>query len=82
MGPKIGVEDNLRPVKKYLSRKGYEVCSIKEDTLESFDAVVISGMSENFLGMQDTETGAPIIDATGLTPEEVYDRIRDGLKRK
>jgi len=81
LGPRVGVEDNLKPVKEYLSSKGYEVCSIREDLLENFDALVISGMSENFLGVQDTETGAPVIDAAGLSPKEIFSRIEDGLKR-
>lgn len=81
MGPKIGVEDTLGQVKQYLTEKGYEVKSLKENP-ESYDAIVVSGQDKNFLGMHDTATKVPVIDAKGMTSEQVYDRLKVSLDKK
>ena len=77
---KIDVQKGLTPVQEYLAEHGYDVETIDFDTFsnvqeEDYDAVVVTGMNNDFLGMQDTVTGAPVIDATGMTPEEVYEQI-------
>ncbi len=38
--------------------------------------LIISGMQNNMLGVQDTAFAAPIIDATGLSAEEVYEELQ------
>lgn len=77
---KIAVEQNLTPVKDYLTGKGYQVeCITFNDQsftkLKDYDAIVVTGLKNDFLGMQDTMTGAAIINATGMTPEEVEKEI-------
>lgn len=77
---KIAVQKGLTPVQEYLEDQGYEVETIESDIFtkaqnEDYDAIVLTGMSKDFLGMQDTATKAPVIDATGMTPEEVYEQI-------
>lgn len=77
---KIAVEQNLTPVKDYLADKGYQVDCIRisDETpskLQGYDAVVINGLSNNLLGIQDTMTGAVVINADGLTPEEIGKEI-------
>ena len=78
---KIAVQKGLTPVQEYLAEHGYDVETIDFDTFsnvqeEDYDAVVVTGMNNDFLGMQDTATGAPVIDATGMTPEEIYEQIQ------
>lgn len=79
MNSKIAIEPNLTTVKNYLTDKGYDVESIKfnesSNNLENYDAIVVSGLSTNFLGVQDTETQAVVINADGLTPEEVAKQL-------
>lgn len=77
---RIAVQKGLRPVQEYLEDQGYEVESVDFDAFtqaqnENYDAIVLTGMNKDFLGMQDTATGAPVIDATGMTPEEVFEQI-------
>lgn len=77
---KIAVQEGLRPVQEYLEDQGYEVETVNFDAFtqaqnEDYDAIVLTGMNKDFLGMQDTATGAPVIDATGMTPEEIYEQI-------
>lgn len=76
----VAVERNLAPVKDFLSGKGYNVESIdfnREYTkeMEKYDAVVVTGMNKNFLGMENTVTKAVVIEAKGLTAEQVYNEI-------
>lgn len=80
MKGKIAVEQNLTPVKDYLTGKGYEVDCIRisdENTakLAKYDAIVVNGLSNNMLGVQDTMTSAVVINASGMTPEEIGKEI-------
>lgn len=77
----IGIEPALTPIKEYLIEKGYTVTELNHDIQKDdmdytqFDAIVISGMSDDFLGMEDIKSDALIIDASGLTPEEVEEEL-------
>lgn len=80
MVKKIAVQKGLTPVQEYLEDQGYTVETVEFDAFtkaqnEDYDAIVLTGMSKDFLGMQDTATDAPVIDATGMTPEEVFEQI-------
>ena len=85
MKHKVAVENSLTPISEYLSKKGYSVDSVdfsKEYTrgMDLYDAVVVTGLNENFLGVEDTNTKAVVIDAKGLTAEQVYNRLEDRLQ--
>jgi hypothetical protein len=34
-------------------------------------------MSNNFMNIQDTGTSAPVIDASGKSPQDIVERLRD-----
>lgn len=81
---KIAVQRGLTPVQEYLEDQGYEVEAVDFDAFskaqnENYDAIVLTGMSNDFLGMQDTATSAPVIDATGMTPEEICEQIEQAF---
>jgi galactitol-specific phosphotransferase system IIB component len=73
----IAVEKSLSNISDYLKDHGYKVYEIdatqtnNKDFIRGFDAVVISGINKDFLGIQDTTTEMPVIIASGLKPEEV-----------
>lgn len=80
MNKTIAVEHNLTPVVEYLSEKGYKVESIDFGSeyrkgIDKYDAVVITGMNKDFLGVQDIVSKIPVIEAKGLSAEQVYDQI-------
>jgi Uncharacterised protein family (UPF0180). len=80
MKDKIAIEPAISNVKNYLAEKGYTVESMSEQSpkdLHGYDAVVVSGMNTNLLGMQDTQTKAVVINADGLSPEQVAERLND-----
>lgn len=71
----VAVEDNLASVKDFLSAKGCQIIDVEKARNRQVDAVVISGMDENLLGMEDVTINAPVINAKGRTPEEVWNNI-------
>ena len=80
----IAIEDNLSPVKEFLADKGYEVKNIDysmgiSTLINKFAAFVVTGLDSNSLGINDTETKAIVIDAAGMTPEQVYDELKSRL---
>lgn len=82
---KIGVEKGLSNVAGYLIKEGYSVEALSESIdsniskLSGLDAIVTAGYNTDMLGISNTETKAPVINAKGLTPEEVKDKIEQRL---
>ncbi len=86
MSKTIAVERNLTPVIEYLSEKGYTVEGInlgREYTknIDRYDAVVITGMNKDLLGVQDIVSNIPVIDAKGLSAEQVYNQLTTRLEQ-
>jgi hypothetical protein len=75
MTKRIAVEDNLSPVKDFLTSQGCEVIDVESAMYTQVDAVVLSGVKQNLLGMQDIMIDAPVITASGKTPEEIWNSI-------
>lgn len=71
---KIAVEDTLTDVKQMLQEQGYTVVSTKNSS--NVAAVVVSGMDNNLMNIQDITTKAPVIDASGKSPDQILSRIR------
>lgn len=78
---KVAVEKGLKPIKNYLENQGYSVKEFDDrkktapNFLKKFDAVVVTGESNNSLGIQDTITKTSIISADGMTPEDIKNQI-------
>ena len=85
MGKRIAVSESLAPVKRALNRAGYDVVNLESDAAISekgmgdYDAIVISGMDQNMMGMQDISGRAVLVDATGKDPEEILDELEQRL---
>lgn len=83
---KIGIEKGLSNVAGYLIKEGYSVEALSESIdnniskLSGLDAIVTAGYNTDMLGISDTETKAPVINAKGLTPEEVKSRLEQQLR--
>ncbi len=71
---RIAVEPALSQVANLLKEKGYQVMGM--DQFQNADCVVINGGDDNLMGMQDTLTNAPVIDANGMTAQQVLDHIK------
>lgn len=84
---KIGVEKGLSMIADYLSSQGYSVETLGE-TFENniskygnLDAIVTADYNTDMMGFSDTSTKVPVINASGLTPEEVKKSIDEKITR-
>lgn len=82
MKKKIAVEDGLKNMRDFLSSRGYDVerLSKGKNSLDNYDTIVVSGQDNNFIGIHDSITKKPVIDATGKSPQDVYNQLK-GLLR-
>lgn len=78
---RIGVEKGLTNVADFLTKEGYSVEMLSESMesnasgMNGLDAVVTAGYNTNMMGFADTETKAPVINAEGLSPQEIKNMI-------
>lgn len=78
---KIGIEQSLSDVEAALKEKGYEVVTMKtEDDAKGCDCCVVTGLDTDMLGISDTMTGASVIQATGLTADEICQQVEQKLQ--
>lgn len=77
----IAVEEGLSGLKEALAAQGYDVIGLEEREIEKADAVVISGMDQNLMQMEDIKTKVPVISAEGKTSEEVVRSINQYFDR-
>jgi predicted Rossmann-fold nucleotide-binding protein len=75
---RVAIEANLSNVREYLSQQGYqcEELNAQNASAQGYSAVVISGADQNIMGMANAQTNAQVINAHGMTPQEVAKRIQ------
>jgi len=78
---KIAIQEGLNPIKDYLSNEGYTIKEFDNrkknagNFLNKYDAIIVTGENQDIMGVEETISITPIIDATGMTGEEVKMRI-------
>ncbi|MDT9723484.1 hypothetical protein DUZ99_00440 [Xylanibacillus composti] len=77
---RIAVEESLNQVKEALQSAGHEVVAMNESSAQSCDCCVITGQDENVMGMADTTTQASVINAAGMTSEEIVEQVNRRLQ--
>jgi hypothetical protein len=81
MGKRVAVSESLSPVKRALHRAGYDVVNLESDAeiskkgMGDYDAIILSGMDDNLMGMQDISGRAPVINASGKEPDQILDEL-------
>jgi glutamine amidotransferase PdxT len=80
--PKVAVEGALTPVAQMLQQNGYDVVQLNENELNQVDCVVISGGDQNVMGMEDRATKAQIVNAEGLTAEQVVREVEQRMNKR
>jgi hypothetical protein len=72
----IGVEGSLTNVQQALREKGHDVVELKQESdAQNCDCCVVTGLDSNVMGMQDTFTKGSVIDANGLSADEVCKQV-------
>ena len=77
---RIAVEDGLSQIEATLRQEGYQVVD-PEEAGANVDAVVVTGMDENLMGITDTLTSGVVIDASGLDADEVLAELERRLPK-
>jgi hypothetical protein len=73
---RVGVEQSLSNISSALREKGYDVIDLKqENDAQGCDCCVISGVDSNIMGMQDTVTHGSVIEANGMSADEVCRQV-------
>jgi hypothetical protein len=73
---RVGVEQSLTNVSEALREKGYDVIDLRQESdAQGCDCCVITGIDSNVMGMQDTVTQGPVIEANGLSADEVCRQV-------
>lgn len=79
---RVAVEEGLNHVSQYLQSQGCQVEPLNADQLQNCDCCVISGEDKDMMGMQDAMGQMQVINAEGLTPEEVYQSVQRGMNQQ
>lgn len=75
---RVAVEQPLTQISKMLRDNGYDVVDLG-NWQQVVDAIVITGQDINVLGDQMRTTGAPVINAEGMTANEVFHAVHERL---
>ncbi|MDM5453400.1 YkuS family protein [Peribacillus simplex] len=75
---KIGVEESLTNIQEALREKGFDVVEIKQGAdAKNVDCCVVTGLDTNVMGISDTSLKASIIEANGLSADEVCREVEN-----
>jgi len=77
MGRIIAVDEDLSGLKEALAGQGYSVVGLGEEDIKKAEAVVISGMDQNMMLMEDIKTKVPVISAEGKTQGEIIKDLEE-----
>ncbi len=72
----VGVEQSLTNVSEALQNKGFHVVTLKQESdATNCDVCVISGQDENMMDIQNIVTNGSILNASGLSAEEICQEV-------
>ena len=71
----IAVEKQLSNLLEILETEGYEVVDLDDSDLDTVDAIVVSGVDNNLMNMQDAATNVPVINAAGKTLDDIVKEL-------
>ena len=83
---KVAVQKGLSTIKNHLSEEGYTVKEFSNrkknagNFLNRYDSVIVTGENQNIMGVENTISSTSIIDASGMTGEEVKKQIEKNSK--
>ncbi|CAM3736966.1 YkuS family protein [Mesobacillus zeae] len=76
--PKVGVEQSLSNISEALRQKGFDVIDLrKEADAKDCDCCVVSGLDSNVMGMHEVVTAGSVIEANGLSADEVCQQVEE-----
>lgn len=77
---RIGVEQSLSNIQQALRDRGHDVVELKQESdSQGCDCCVISGLDSNVMGMQTTSIEGAVIEANGLSADEVCQQVESRI---
>jgi hypothetical protein len=76
---RIGVEGTLSDVKQQLQQNGHEVFDLEAQNAAQCDCCVISGQDKDVMGIANVQTKGSVINAEGMSAEEVAQAVSQSL---
>ncbi|PLT35065.1 YkuS family protein [Bacillus sp. V5-8f] len=77
---RIGVEQSLSNIQQALRDRGHDVVELKQESdAKGCDFCVITGIDSNVMGMQDVAIQGSVIEANGLSAEEVCQQVENRI---
>jgi hypothetical protein len=78
---KVGVEQSLTNIQQALREKGYDVVELtQESDANGCSCCVVTGLDSNVMGMQEAFTKGSVIEANGLSADEVCQQVESKLQ--
>ena len=75
----IGLDKGMSRMRQALEDEGYNVVDLQDNNLNDVDAVVVSGMEKNLLGVEEAATKAVVIDSSGKSAVDIMAKIKNSL---
>ena len=70
----IAVEDGLDKFKEGLEQAGFKSVDLSQNFVNPV-AIVVSGMDDNFMGMETITNEVPVINCQGMTVDQVVEEV-------
>jgi hypothetical protein len=78
---RIGVEESLQNVVQALREKGHDVVELKQESdAQNCDCCVLTGLDSNVMGIANVVTQGSVIEANGLSADEVCQQVESKLR--
>jgi hypothetical protein len=74
---RVAIEDGLSQVRRAVEARGWQVVPLEEAWEAAVDAVVLTGQDDDLFGDETIELDVPVIQAQGLTAEEILRRLEN-----
>ncbi len=74
--PIVAVDRDLSRFGEALEGAGYRVVAAGDADVAEAEVVVRAGMDDHVMGMENREIPAPIVDAAGMTADQVVAAVR------
>ncbi|WP_335869580.1 YkuS family protein [Bacillus sp. 2205SS5-2] len=77
---KVGVEQSLTNVMDALRQQGHQVVELNQEVdAQGCECCVVSGLDSNVSGVQTAVTKASVIEAKGLSTDEVCQEVQSRM---
>jgi|Deesub1362A_J573_1020465.scaffolds.fasta_scaffold00215_9 hypothetical protein len=70
---KVAIAEGLSGLHDYFRQRGYQV--LPPDEADNSVALVISGATLDFTGVQQRALKVPVVNAEGQTPEQIFRQV-------